>query len=508
MANSAYTQPTPSDPWTFMERSWLRHVVTIPDADLRAHSIALTYSKLGSVLDDLICGRTQGEKRDVGKTPETSNANWFHFATWGTVTITANIANQRPPQRIDMLPLLSLRRRLTPLVIQLRASSGQRVSQALAWGQRLMFVSVGLTLAHLADSLDQKPSIAPAQFSLDGLDSRPDAVADEIIKLGTWHGRKWIMPKRHLRVVSEAFRLYLYARQTPHPTKRAQYILGANVLLTSIEQDLVNPAIEAVVNHIPQTMAAAFDQRLARWVERWTSVPSQVTSLQLPFRYTGARQFLDTAWSRLMTDQVFVIALPTETLRLGRDIPPLHPGRPYFPKALRSIRTPTSSPRSHEGGTETDDLAEAAIDTATTDTEPTEVAVTEGATAAAPHDTSATTTAATTPAPKDPMTAALEDVAELIESLDRTSGNGHGSAARDWRRWDERMNFAVTLMRSRQQDDTLFWSPYSGEDQQHIVTGEMPHRTGDPSVLEVQAPLSNESFLAALEAMDTIGGDL
>ena len=63
------------------------------------------------------------------------------------------------------------------------------------------------------------------------------------------------------------------------------------------------------------------------------------------------------------------------------------------------------------------------------------------------------------------------------------------------------MNWAVVLMRSRQHDETLFWRPYLVADEQRIVDGELPHRSGDPSVLEVQAPLDPFVFNGAdLEA--------
>jgi hypothetical protein len=133
-----------------------------------------------------------------------------------------------------------------------------------------------------------------------------------------------------------------------------------------------------------------------------------------------------------MTDQVFVLALPSETLRLGRDIPPLRPGHPYFPGPLRDLRN------------------------------------VDGHTVSSP---------------------VLQSVADLVDCFDRTTGDGQGSAARDWRSWGERMNWATTLMRSRQQDGTLFWWPYSSEDKRRIIAHQLPHRSGDPSSLEVQAPL-------------------
>jgi hypothetical protein len=438
--------------------TWLDSVVGTPESDLRAHKVALTYSKFSGFLDDLVNGpQSMGNSLQQGGTAEVWNANWFHFATWGTVTITRNIANDRPPQRIDRLPLSSLRRWLTPAVVQLRASSGQRVSRALSWGQRLIFVSVCFTLRSLDGWMKDHAAEDPANFKLE------DRVRARIIELGTWDGKRWIDDTRHLDVVVQAFQFYIHAFQAQEDlTAKARCILGGNLLLTAVEQDLADLAVEAVVNHIPRSVAAAVDYRVARWVERWTNVPSQVTSLQLPFRYTGARDVLDAAWSRLMTDQVFVMALPTETLRLGRDIPPRFPGEPYYPIPLQSLVTGQPSGTSAE-------VPEPAPDRS---------------------DQSASLVAHE-PDPDSPLATALREVELLVASLDRTSGGGRGSAARDWRRWDERMNWAVTLLRSRQQDETLFWSPYSTEDQVSIVNNRLPRRSGDPSALEVQPPIGN-----------------
>jgi hypothetical protein len=161
-----------------------------------------------------------------------------------------------------------------------------------------------------------------------------------------------------------------------------------------------------------------------------------------------------------MTDQVLVMALPTETLRVGRDIPPRRRDAPYYPADLvfplrrEDVRSrwkcghtrdrpknPTPCPDCEEGV-------------------------------------------------KD-----LWDIATRVRSLDRTVDDGRGSAARDWRAWDERINWALTLMRTRQHDETLFWRPYSEADQRRIVAGDLPLRSGDPSALEIQPMLERPTAL-------------
>ena len=441
---------TTIDPEKFLNPCWFENVLATRESDLRAHKIALTYSKLAVVLDGLVHRRDDADALmadealrvlpdDKQLAPRVCNANWFHFATWGTLAVTRNIANERPPQRVDMLPLDSVRRWLTPVVIQARASNGQRVSRELARGQRLMFISMCYSLAHAVDWVRRNPDARPSDFVVDG--EGHQTVAETIVRLGRQQTdarqRPPITIDRHVQPVFEALRLYLHARLTTDPVARARCVLGGNLLLTAIEQDLVDLAVEAVVDHIPQRLAQAAEQRMARWVERRFHVPSQITSLSLPFRFPHARTAVDTMWSRLMTDQVFVMPLPTETLRLGRDIPPAVPGTPYYPRALRRLRQIEVSEDDGRAG----------------------------------------------------LVRILESVADLVEAFERSDGVGRGSAARDWRRWDERMSFATTLMRSRQHDGTLYWPPYSLEDQRRIRRDELPRRSGDPSALEVQAPI-------------------
>jgi hypothetical protein len=76
-----------------------------------------------------------------------------------------------------------------------------------------------------------------------------------------------------------------------------------------------------------------------------------------------------------------------------------------------------------------------------------------------------------------------------VRSFDVARDRGRGSAAHDWRRFDERMRFATTLMRTRQQDPTLFWAPFLLEDIARIQRGELPRRSGHPTDRQISAPL-------------------
>jgi hypothetical protein len=421
------TQPV--EPDELLQEEWFELVAATRDSDLRAHQIALTYSKAAEALDRYV-HKLDGESEETEATRQKTriwNANWFHFSTWGTLTVTRNIANDSPPQRLDGLPLVSLRQQLAPLVVHARASDGQRVGRLLAWAQLQIFISVCPAVADLVQQ--EKPDEGAAGVPPRDL---PDGWAGGIQE----QPRPEWAPKiesRHKEAVARAMLYYDLARRTDDDCVRARLVFGGNVLMSAMEQDLIDGAVDAVVDQVPHRIAHVMDGQIARSVERLTGYRSQLTSLGLPFRFGRARATLDTAWSRVMADQVLVVALPTETLRIGRDIPPWRPGRPYYPKPLRRLRD-------HPPGLAPD------------------------------------------------VQAVLEEIADLVDSVDRTRGDGRGSAARDWRRWDERLNFATTLMRSRQPDPTLYWAPYMVEDQDRIVRGKLPHRTGDPSALEVQAP--------------------
>jgi hypothetical protein len=348
------------------------------------------------------------------------NANWFNFATWATLTVSQNIGNQQPLQRLNSGPGMLVRRVLTPAVLNIKASGGQEVGRALAWGQLVIFNAATRALMRFVDHLQSGGDPALTNLDLQLPPQRGEADDGS----GT----------RFIRPMIESLRYYSCARRATDPVARAQLILGANLRITQVEQDFADAAVSIVVNHVPRRLFTSLDWRLAKLGQRFRSMPPQLSYLVLQNIHAEPRNALDAVWSRFMTDQVLVMALPCETLRVGRDIPPLRPDRPYypgdlmFPKDVRQLQ----------------DKQFAAERTA---------------------------------------------IANLVRSLDRTVGDGRGSAARDWRRWDERMNWALTLLRTRQHDESLFWHPYSAHDEGRIMEGKLPLRSGDPSALDVQPPL-------------------
>jgi hypothetical protein len=417
-----------------IDYDWIKKVADTPDNDLRAHSIALTYLRVAHHLDSMIHRLDALDRQHLDRRPADYNANWFHFATWATLTVTQNSGHDRAPQRLNRGIAAPVRRSLTPAILRARASQGQQVGRALAWGQRLIFIAACLT--YLEFSNRHHEGKAPP-LDLNQTKPAESGLLAEIIRLTTWESETFFDKARHFDKIWRAFQLYELARQAT-PGDRARLVFGGNLLLTAVEQDLVDQPVRVVVNHIPQRLTGRMNWRIAKAAERLRGVPPQLSLAVLESRNEGSRRVIDTVWSRLMTDQVLVMALPTETLRVGRDIPPRHPQWPYFPPDLRNLEAP------------------------------------------------ATTEDAET---KPVIEQSLAEIASHVKSLDRTTAEGRGSAARDWRRWDERMNWAITLLRSRQQDETLYWRPYSVKDEDRIMTGELPMRAGDPSAGEVQPPI-------------------
>jgi hypothetical protein len=461
---------------------WIVEVAKTPDADLRAHRVALTYHYYARDLDRCINGPDSVWFRMRKRlTPTVKDANWFNFGTWATATINRDLTLRQPPAGSDRFVPFGFRRAMTPVLLHLRAAEGQRVSRALGWGQRLVFLST--TFIHLARRSDDP----------DGgllMDDDPRAVARRekvfrsILKWSEWDSTAYIDKDRHLPAIWSAFGHYAKAAETAKRLRRlreagspgrrgspearvaegrcrrleairSRHMLFGNLLVTAVEQEIVNQAVGDVINNMPTYLSQEACGRIALWGERFFGVQPELTSRYLPRRAAPATYAFQEAWARFMTEQVLVMMLPTETLRLGRDLPPLYPGKPFFPPSLSDLST----------------LPGFDLD---------------------PND--------------DDDRKLLADLRLFVTAFDRSRGNGRGTGARDWRNYSDRMNWATSLLRSRQQDLSLFWAPYSMDDDERIVEGRLPHRLGDPSQYDVNAPFTYLGIGPHVEANGDGGG--
>jgi hypothetical protein len=174
-----------------------------------------------------------------------------------------------------------------------------------------------------------------------------------------------------------------------------------------------------VIDHLPNHLGHQLQGRAATFAERSLRVPRLIAQATTRARTANLTAVASEVWSRVMTDQVMVVALPTETIRLGRDIPSRDWRSPFYAPDLQRL-----SP----------------------------------------------------------------EAKRLFDQYDRSLGDGRSAGAGDWRRFDDRMNFSVNLLRSRQQDSTLFWRPYTDEDVARVWTGAYPNRAADPFEQAIRSP--------------------
>ena len=381
-----------------------------------------------------------------GEAITVGNANWFNFATWGTYTLGPNIRNDGAPQRLDTLPN-SIRRRVAPSIIQSRSAQGDLVGRALAWGQELIFLSASRALLRFVDMEDE---------AFDKRFKMPDADRAEVLKSLNWSGVRFI-DEGHLELVDEAFDCYRLVRcraaaladtgVNPDDIQSdafiAKLLFFATCLLTAAEQDVVNKALAVVVDSVPARVMQGLDAKLSQFVHWRSGVPQQVAAYGLLARLRESEGLFRESWARLMTKYLLVIVLPTEMLRLGRDVPLPNPTEPMFPFPLMDLSMPKMDDYA-PGGQRKD------------------------------------------------VEAKMLALEQFVSALDRSQA-GVGSAAHDWRRFDDRMNWAICLFRSRQQNRTLYWPPYSIEDTRRIVAGELPRASGHPGQAAVMPPLDPTS---------------
>jgi hypothetical protein len=265
---------------------------------------------------------------------------------------------------------------------------------------------------------------------------------------------------QHLDLIDRAFDCYALVRRLadrvdetsgpPWNNLLPRLSLFGTVLLTVVEQDLVTSALKTVTESVPVRAITELDGRLAAFIAKRRDVPREVVADNLLAPLSRSAEWLNDAFARFMTRELLVIVLPTETLRLGQDVPPRDFAAPIYPPAL-------------------DDLT---VDAKVIRRDP----------RIAPDD-------------QERAIEFLTGLDNTVKSLSRSGDDGRGSAARDWRRFDDRLNWAICLFRSRQQDSSIFWPPYSREDEHRIIEGLLPHSHSFDGVIPPLDPDAIADFL-------------
>src|SRR4029077_4530434 len=94
----------------YLTTEWIWEVMNMRDRQRRSHLVPNTYRVFADDLNQILFGQKV--------TPIRRNANWFHFAAWGTETIGVNIRHKQGPQRLRDLSSW-LARLLEPAAVRL-----------------------------------------------------------------------------------------------------------------------------------------------------------------------------------------------------------------------------------------------------------------------------------------------------------------------------------------------------------------------------------------------------
>ena len=304
----------------YLKTDWLETVAKTRDTELRCHRIALTYSKYAAFLDTwLFKEKSYWSGQLHGEPATTTNANWFHFSTWAALTVSRNIGSIAAPQRFDGWPNV-VRAAVAPYIVRARGTDHQRLSQELAGAQLKIFLNTCLAFLDFCETKNvDAPNLIPAD------------------------------PMRDLAY--RGFLFYKDAKDTDGDLQE-RYVLLANLLSTVVEQHLIDRQLAAGMAAVPDRIAQVAEGRIGQLMDRLLGVQRQVTEFTVASQLAPARAVATTVWGRLLTDQVFVMSLPGEMLRVGRDIPPLQRNKPYYPRSLRhpanfTHNTPDKTRREH-----------------------------------------------------------------------------------------------------------------------------------------------------------------
>jgi hypothetical protein len=138
-----------------------------------------------------------------------------------------------------------------------------------------------------------------------------------------------------------AFTHYYEAMFCPHAKARAELMLLANLYIGYHEQTRLQEVIAGAMNApLELKLETAPVDATHRWLK--ANLPPSITTLIWPIWQKRLRLLMRRIaadWRTIMTRRFMTIKLPTETLRLGSDVPRLETGE-MFPAELRRLQHP------------------------------------------------------------------------------------------------------------------------------------------------------------------------
>jgi hypothetical protein len=481
-----------------------------PDDELRNLQVALLYSLSSARLDDRLA---LGAPADQAP-PTHTNANWFTIAQWAVLTVGRNMRSTEMPHRASVLPQ-GLRRRLTPLVLSLRSADDRRIAAALSYGQVMVFVSVYhalLSTEFADDAYLPEPPHDPHAVKAQVRKPVPDRPA-------TSAGDDEAPASEEVTRLAKAVGDYVLAQQAKDPKAEQTDQEERQMVLTLAEQmkadvhliredppeekhvfyERVLEAL-ATVSGYKEHLDDAF--ALYRRAAQWN--PEQRAEPKPPDHRTPADLIFEANLRIAAIEQVILDGAVTQVVEhVPRHITEQTEGR-LATFAERTFRLPRRIAEMNAHGRMVPVAAIATEAWARIMTDQVMVVAFPAETIRLGRDIPLRDWRKAFYAPD--LTELSPEAADLFEQFDRSLGDGRGAGAGDWRRFDDRLNFVANLLRSRQQEPSLFWQPFTDEDVVRVWNGSYPSRIADPFEQAVRSP-SFYVDIDGLASLDTKSSD-
>jgi hypothetical protein len=346
------------------------------------------------------------------------NATFPTFAMWTAETLRSEIDRQqgRPLQPYGLLrPGRTLYRRAAKAIL----GNDDVIGRNLALGEAAIYGEIGAALCALI------VTAAPATKNRWYRKARTwpeiwDAYTAELGKApgllnASRPGGRFDMGVADVVSLQDAVRPYfqVLAHRLTRPgvgakehKERAELILLGNIRLEAYAQTRLGPVLERNLSYIPDALRAVVGTRLTGR----NTLRSQMLRKAYD-RVDAAGEIVDEAFEIAATRHVFSMVLGTEELAFGRDLPLAPPANPV----LRD-RQPEDDRERYVLGS------------------------------FFPHEL---------------RTLRSREVWAAWQRFDRSTGEGARTAVDNWLRYEERLNFIVNFMRSRQQLTALYGRPRS-----------------------------------------------
>jgi hypothetical protein len=266
----------------------------------------------------------------------TENANWCTFATWASRTAGRFIRDEEVPaafrEVLSGSPRLNVALgRANKLLESVRADRRIEEDKVLSVARKIVHeVGELITAGNLAVFSELGPVFSRTIAALDEDDGRA-AVERLVATLAAGESDRGGQSLLRL-----ALRGYAAARRTEDPDRRAELMLLANARIGLHEQIRLQPFIAGSIDAPIQLALFDAADDVAACLPWGTRLLSKGV---LRAAVLGAAREAKRHWQELCTREMMTLALPGETLMLGRRLPP-PAGQPLYPPPLDPVDEP------------------------------------------------------------------------------------------------------------------------------------------------------------------------